>query len=628
MLDQSNPRRSSIPSGAGGLPERSSAATCACASGGKSGRNPSSSRARRARLARSNVMGQEHPRLPPGAAATFRSTRGRFERQSSLRRGRWVGWRNVGRACKKMGQMQSSRPFSSAAPIVRLTNGFVEPFDNAVAAARTCYSPRIITPADVRKDEKARAVRDRIARETYQAGHHTTLQHATFQFSLENVSRQLIWSVLHAHPFYNPERVIVPALPEPEEALYRGVVESQMAAYARIGALLLPRAEAEFYRLFPGRRRTPEKWASTLKKRCQEVARYVLPIGTFAHLYHTVSGLTLHRYHRLAAAYDVPTEAREVIAAMVREVEAIDPLFFREVEDPLPLEDTHEARALREAGRSLGVGGPEARTHRTEFDTVLRSRVSALVDWSARGEEAIAQAVRNVLALPRAALDDSAALERVLSPRQNPYLSEALQLGTHGKLMRTLVHASYTFQKKLSHAADSQDQRHRMTPASRPLLQASFVPGEPDVVLTLLLAEVPEALDVFSRTCAEAWVGIERLVDAGVAPELALYLLPNAFPIRFLESGELLHFHHKWVHRLCYTAQEEIWRASLEEVRQVRAVHPRIAAHLAAPRALRKEAGTTPFSPEGPRYCGVPVWNRSLEENQRRLKGRTGADRR
>jgi len=88
--------------------------------------------------------------------------------------------------------MPSPHPFRSAAPIVRLTNGFVEPFDNAVAAARTCYSPRIVKPEDVRKDEKSRAVRDRIARETYQAGHHTTLQHATFQFSLENVSRQLI----------------------------------------------------------------------------------------------------------------------------------------------------------------------------------------------------------------------------------------------------------------------------------------------------------------------------------------------------------------------------------------------------------------------------------------------------
>jgi len=527
--------------------------------------------------------------------------------------------------------MQSSRPFSSAAPIVRLTNGFLEPFDNAVATARTCYSPRIVTPEDVRKDDRARAVRDRIARETYQAGHHTTLQHATFQFSLENVSRQLIWSVLHAHPFYNseqvsqryvevkPDRVIVPALPERQEALYRGVVESQMAAYARIGALLLPRAEAEFYRLFPGRRRSPEKWVGTLRKRCQEVARYVLPIGTFAHLYHTVSGLTLHRYHRLSRALDVPTEAREVISAMVREVETIDPLFFRNVEDPLPLEQTHEARVLAEAGRSLALGGQEAREHRAEFDAGLQGRTSRLVDWSARGEAAIAQAVRNVLGLPRQAMDDGAALERVLSPRQNPYLSEALQLGTQGKLMRALVHASYTFQKKLSHAADSQDQRHRMTPASRPVLQASFVPGEPDLIVPALLAEVPEALEVFTRTSAEAWVAIERLVDARVAPELALYLLPNAFPIRFLESGELLHFHHKWVHRLCYTAQEEIWRASVEEVGQVRAVHPRIAEHLVPPCTLRKQAGVTPFCPEGPRYCGVPVWNKELRDYERLL---------
>src|SRR5262249_19824787 len=146
-----------------------------------------------------------------------------------------------------------------------------------------------------------------------------------------------------------------------------------------------------------------------------------------------------------------------------------------------------------------------------------------------------------------------------------------------------------------------------------------FVPGEPDVIVPALLAEVREALDVFSRTCAEAWGAIERLREASVAPALAAYPLANAFPIGFLEAGEALHFHHRGVHRLCYTAQEEIWRASVEEVRQVAAVHPRIAAHLVPPCTLRKEAGVTPFCPEGPRYCGVPVWNRSLEEFERLL---------
>lgn len=519
--------------------------------------------------------------------------------------------------------------FRTPPPTVRLTNGFVEAFDNAVATARTCYAPRVITPADVRRDEKARTLRDRIAKETYQAGHHTTLQHATFQFAIENVSRQCIWSFLHSHPFYNseqvsqryvavkPESVLVPALPEAEEALYTATVRAQMEAYRRLGALLLPRTEKEFFRIFPGRRRTPEKWASTLQKRAQEVSRYVLPVGTFAHLYHTVSGLTLHRYHRLVNASDVPSETRSLVEAMVAEVERLDPLFFRDVEDPLPLSETHEALTLQD--RALGVGREAARRHRSEFDEALGDKVSLLVDYSARGEEAVAQGVRSVLGLARSALSDGEAIERVLSPKYNPYLSEALVLTTHGKLTRALSHASYTFQKRLSHTADSQDQRHRMTPASRPILSAQFVPGEPDVVVPALLCEVPEALELFHATCQKAWAAIEALLDAGVSSEAALYLLPNAFPIRFLESGELLHFHHKWVHRLCYTAQEEIWRASLEEVQQVQAVHPLLARHLAPPCTLRREAGVTPFCPEGPRFCGLPVWRMELREFERLL---------
>src|SRR5690606_41869383 len=96
--------------------------------------------------------------------------------------------------------------FLSPPPRVRLTNGFTEPFDNAVATARTCYNSRIISAEDVRPDERARALRDRIARATYVAGDHTTPPHATFQCSLEHVSRQAVWSFLHAHPFYNSEQ--------------------------------------------------------------------------------------------------------------------------------------------------------------------------------------------------------------------------------------------------------------------------------------------------------------------------------------------------------------------------------------------------------------------------------------
>ena len=519
-------------------------------------------------------------------------------------------------------------PFRSPLPKVELTNGFVEPYDNAMATARTCYNRRIITAEEVRKDEKTRALRDRIAQETYVAGHHTTLQHATFQFAVENVSRQAIWSFLHSHPFYNSEQVsqryvevkpgnvIIPSLPEAQEQLYRAAVEEMTAAYASLCAFLLPAVEAEFYRIFPARKRTPEKWAGTLKKRAQEVARYVLPIGTFAHLYHTVSGITLHRYHRLCQQLDVPTETKLLVDAMVDAVRTRDPLFFKYVEDPLPLEQTLEYRALQGLGK-LATGGASTRAFVREFDQELGSRLARLTDYSQNAQASVAQGVRGVLGLPREAMSDEAAIEQVLSPRLNPYWGESLVLSTVSKLTRTLSHASYTFQKKLSHAADSQDQRHRMTPASRPVLQAHFIAGHVDVVMPELLESVPEARSLFLSVLGRTWSTIERLLDAGVATEMALYLLPNAFPIRFQESGDLTHLHHKWVHRLCYTAQEEIWRASLEEVQQVSRVHPLLTRHIHAPCMLRKDAGITPFCPEGSRFCGVPVWNQPLEAFQR-----------
>lgn len=497
-----------------------------------------------------------------------------------------------------------------------------------MATARTCYNSRVITAEDVRRDEKSRVLRDRIARETYAAGHHTTIQHATFQFSIENVSRQAIWSFLHSHPFYNSEQVsqryvevkpgnfLVPNLVATHEMAYCGALESMMGCYRALIGLLIPKVSKEFFRIFPARKRTPEKWALGMKKKAQEVARYVLPIATFAHLYHTISGLTLHRYHRLCQQWDVPTETRWLIKSMVSEVNKLDPLFFRDIQDPIPLEETLEYKALEEAG-VIGISAGNARAFAREFDESLGAFHSRLVDFKVNGPESIANGVRSVLGLTRAQMSDQAAIDRVLSPDKNSYVGESLVLTTTSKLTRALSHAHYTFQKKLSHTADSQDQRHRMIPGSRPVLHAQFIPNQIDVIIPDLIEAVPEAKERFLETLGMTWKTIEQLLEAGVAAEFALYLLPNAFPIRFYESGDLLHLHHKWVHRLCYTAQEEIWRASLEEVQAVATVHPTLVKYLQPPCTLRKQAGITPYCPEGPRFCGVPVWNMELPEFRR-----------
>jgi len=512
-------------------------------------------------------------------------------------------------------------------PVVRLENYFQRPYDLSVATARTCYSPQVISADEVSRDEKSRAQRDRIAESTYRAGHHTTIQHPTFQFVLERVSRLFIWSFLHSHPFYNseqvsqryvevkPENFAVPPLEEPARRIYLDAVQAQMDAYHRLIELVEPAVVQEYRRLFPSRDVAEKRWRSAIKKRCQEVARYCLPLATHAHLYHTISGITLHRYWRLCEAFDAPLEQRLVVQKMVEAVTAIDPEFMSLAEDPIPLERTLEHELF------TGLHGPQANGAAThfldEFDRDLGGRTSKLIDYTPRAIATMAQAVRTVLGLTRDRLSDEEALDLVLNPARNPYLSDALTLTTMSKLTRTMFHPYFTFRKKLSHTADSQDQRHRMVPASRPVLAGQLVASRPDYIVPALVQASASAQACYEESMAQTWRAIERLLGAGASVESALYLLPNAFPIRFEESGDLLHFHHKWVQRLCYTAQEEIWHACREEVLQVSEVFPEIGRYLCAPCWPRSQAGVRPICPEGDRFCGVPVWKLGVEEYQR-----------
>ncbi len=518
---------------------------------------------------------------------------------------------------------------ASVAPSVRLVNAFAAPYDNAVATARTCYASRVVEAADVGRDADATKQRDAIAASTYQAGHHTIWQHAHFQFVLEAVSRQLIWSFLHAHPFYNseqvsqryvavkPDRVLVPRLPDAAERRYRATVAEQMRGYQELVQLLSEPVAAAYFAVFPARRKQAEAQRTALRRKAQELARYCLPIATHAHLYHTVSGLTLFRYHRLAESLDVPRETRLVVEAMVAEVRRHDPRFFDQVEDPLPLGETPEHALLVRLERP--ALNPEARAFCRGFDAELGARRSRLVDHTPRAEALLARAVREVVGATPETLADGAAIAALLSPAENRGLHGPLNLTSLSKLSRALVHPHYTFQKKLSHTADSQDQRHRLTPATRPVLHTHYAGGEPDVIVPALIAETPAALDRFHQVMQITWRAIDDLLADGVPAEQALYLLPNAFPIRFTESGDLAAQRHKWVTRLCFNAQEEIWRATVEEVEQVRAVHPAIGEHLGPPCAVRLAAAVRPYCPEGPRFCGVQVWKQALGDYRRQL---------
>jgi thymidylate synthase ThyX len=530
--------------------------------------------------------------------------------------------------------------FLSPPPEVAISNAFVRPFDNVIATARTCYSPNGIVRDDqilgapdaapAEREERERR-RDALARDLYQAGHHTTLQHAHFQFALSNVSRQFIWSFLHSHPFYNSEQVsqryvavkpglyAIPPLPGPALAVYRETVEREHRAYEELCALLHRPASEAYYARYPSRRRHAERWDRDVRKKAQEVARYALPVATFAYLYHTVSGVTLLRYWRVCRQPDAPLEQRLVVGRMVEELLRLDPAYQAILEGPIGADELSEWRAMSDIeAKDGGTAGGESRRRafREEFDRSLGGRTSLLIDWPARNEETLAQAVREVLGLPRARLSDGEAIALSMDPARNRHLGEALNLTTLSKLSRAMAHCHYTFRKKMSHAGDSQDQRHRMTPASRPILAAQ-IGAEPDYEVPALVRTDPACERRYREAMEIAWDGIRRLLALGTPPEHALYLLPNAVSIRFTESGSLLDLHHKHAMRLCWNAQEEIWKASLDEALQIRDVNPRIGSYLLPPCNLREMAGLTPLCPEGRRYCGERVWTFPLENYRR-----------
>jgi thymidylate synthase ThyX len=461
---------------------------------------------------------------------------------------------------------------------------------------------------------------------TYYGGHHTVYQHAHFEFGLENVSRQFVWSFLHAHPFYNSEQqsqryvrldrpqAYVPPEGTPhfgaaERALYERAIIRAWDCYRRLSLLLEPTAReilGDIWHVQPSSHpKRVQKVQRQSEKRAIEVARYVLPVAAFTTMVHTLSGIVLHRLWRMSNACDTPSETRRIVGEMVTRAREVDAQFFDRFES-LPMDDLPEWQAARQNGEEFAA----------EFDARLGGATSKLIDYSSGAIQVTADAYRAVVGLTTAECSDAEAIDRVLNPARNAYRRETLNIGVHAPEMRALQHANFTFAKKISHTADSQDQRHRMVPGSRPLLTLADT-RSPDYVTPMLIRENPEALEIYEKAMHEAWEAKNALFDRGVPAEFALYLLPNAKSIRLIESGSLLHLLHKWTMRTCFNAQEEIYQASMEEVAQLNAIFPELGRYVGPPCHLR--AGiSTPICTEGSHFCGVKVWL-SFPNVQRRI---------
>jgi hypothetical protein len=246
------------------------------------------------------------------------------------------------------------------------------------------------------------------------------------------------------------------------------------------------------------------------EKKSQEMARYVIPIAAGTQLYHTVSGIVLLRYIRMCEAANTPREARRIVEQMVEEVRRVDPAFVAEIQEtPRPRADTIEAQLSEPAaGPVPDLDGP-----------------AQLINATPDAPRLVAAAVREVTG---STLPDKELLRRVLDPALNAAWGDTLNTWDHSPVLRALRHVHYTFRKRLSLSAYAQDQRHRMTPGTRPLL-SQCLRAEPDVHVPDIVAEDPGALAIYDAAIKGLWDAMLRLRDVhGIPADDATYLLQRA----------------------------------------------------------------------------------------------------
>ncbi len=503
---------------------------------------------------------------------------------------------------------------------IKVANMHVAPYDTSVAAARTCYSGKgIISKEDITQDN-----RERIGKNIYKSGHTTPFLHSYVTFTVGGISRQFAWTFLHSHQFYNSEqvsqryvemnvpRVFVPPLEgEAAQKIFKNSILDSWKAYFELSKILFEDVRGIMASIGRLKGQKDKEIERDAKKKSIEKARYVIPVAAVTYMYHTISVLELLRYQRMMHACDTPYESSLVVNRMVEAVNELDPHLFEQVgREPFSENELLESKPFT----------PDTDLPK-EFDRSLEGRISKLIDYQPNAEKKLADAVRYVR-MER--LSDEDAIRLALDPARNPYLAETEDVRGHSPIMRALFKVQYGFRKKISHTADSQDQRHRMVPGSMPMLIYTHS-KEPDVIIPEVIQGNSRARQIFWDAVEKQWQAKNDLINSGISPEFAIYTLPNAMAIRLEQSGSLVALSHKWGLRTCFNAQDEIYKSAMDEVEQVFAVHPLIGKYMGPPctrmAAQTKErlnkiaegyskegVSCPPECPEGDRYCGIQVW--------------------
>ena len=209
------------------------------------------------------------------------------------------------------------------------------PEEIVAAAAKICYSARPVETVMENLDgESAASFVEMLA----SIGHESPIEHATFTFAIEGVSRSLLAQITRHRiasfsvrsQRYVSERKFAYVTPpqialDPEaNAVYEEIMEAERAAYNKITGILLQRK----LEALPEAEREDKTRVAALRRSVGEDARYVLPNACCTQMVMTMNARELKNFFRQRCCMRAQWEIRELATQMLFQVRAVAPALF------------------------------------------------------------------------------------------------------------------------------------------------------------------------------------------------------------------------------------------------------------------------------------------------------------
>lgn len=226
-------------------------------------------------------------------------------------------------------------------PQVTLLAYTPNPERTVACAAKLCYSSSTINDLNEGlTDEKISSFVEMLS----EIGHESPIEHASFTFGIEGVSRSLLAQITrHRIASYSVksqryvaegsfEYVTPPEIAEDAEALalYKEIMDKDQKVYDRITEILTEKHKKAF--LSEGK---DEKTAARLaQKKAIEDARFVLPNSCETKMVVTMNARSLHNFFRHRCCNRAQWEIRDVANQMLALVKEVSPELFKKAGPP------------------------------------------------------------------------------------------------------------------------------------------------------------------------------------------------------------------------------------------------------------------------------------------------------